>query len=71
MNSGPLSQRIRAGALPRRSTIRSSVETVSPAPILRATGVAKASRVCSSVTVRILIGRPSAVRSVTKSIAQT
>jgi hypothetical protein len=33
--------------------------------------VASASRVCSSVTVRILIGRPSAVRSLRKSIAHT
>jgi hypothetical protein len=71
MNSGPLSQRIKDGARRRRATIRSSVETVSSAPILRATGVASASRVCSSVTVRIFSGRPSAVRSLTKSIAHT
>ena len=71
MNSGPLSQRISSGARPRRSTIRSSTLTVSSAPILRAAGVASASRVCSSVTVRIFIGRPSAVRSTTKSIAHT
>ena len=64
---GPLSQRIIFGARPRRSTIWSSVLTVSSAPILRAAGVASASRVCSSVTVRILIGRPSAVRSLTKT----
>jgi hypothetical protein len=38
---------------------------------LLAIGVASASRVCSSVTVRILIGRPSALRSLTKSIART
>ena len=56
-----------AGARPRRSTICSSVETASSALILCATGVASASRVCSSVTVRILIGRPSALRSLTKT----
>jgi hypothetical protein len=70
MNSGPLSQRISFGARPRSSTICSRTLTLSSAPILRAAGVAKASRVCSSVTVRILIGLPSAVRSLTKSIAQ-
>ena len=36
---------------------------MSSAPIRRAAVVASASRVCSSVTVRILTGRPSAVRS--------
>jgi len=69
--SGPLSQRINAGAVPRRWTIRSSVLTVSSAPMRRAAGVARASRVYSSVTVRILIGRPSAVWSERKSSAQT
>jgi len=63
--------RIIFGARPRSSTIRSRTLTVSSAPIRLAAGVASASRVCSSVTVRIFSGRPSAVRSLTKSIAQT
>src|SRR4051794_20111789 len=67
MNWGPLSQRIRVGARPRRSTICSSALTASSAPVLRAAGVASASLVCSSVTLRILSGRPSAVRSLTKT----
>jgi hypothetical protein len=41
------------------------------APIRLATDAASASRVCSSVIVRILTGRPSCVRSWRKSIAQT
>src|SRR6478736_2823959 len=62
---------MKAGGLPRRSTICSSVLTVSSEVMRRAAGVASASRVCSSVIARILIGLPSAVRSERKSSAHT
>src|SRR6266567_4834375 len=70
MNSGPLSQRMWVGA-PRSWTIPSSTVTVSLAVRCRATVPARASRVNSSVTFRILILLPLVMSSNWKSIAHT
>jgi hypothetical protein len=58
-SSGPLSQRMKRGAWPRSHATCSSAWTVWSAPNRLATGVARASRVCSSVMVRIRTGLPS------------
>ena len=63
VNSGPLSQRMYAGAVPRRATIPSSVEAVASAVMLLATTIASASRVCSSTMLSSFRTRPSAVWS--------
>lgn len=61
--SGPLSSCSTAGAQPRRPTSRFSSRARMSAVIERSTGPPRASRVCSSRIVRILIGRPSVVES--------
>ena len=71
MSSGPLSQRMYAGAVPRRATIPSSVEAVASAVMLLVATIASASRVCSSTMLSSFRTRPSAVWSNWKSSAQT
>lgn len=61
MSSGPLSQRMHSGAVPRSATIRSSASTVASAVMLLAATIASASRVCSSTTLSSFSTRPSAV----------
>jgi hypothetical protein len=69
MNSGPLSHRTNRGA-PRLAAIPSRTSTVPLALILKAGTQARASRVNSSVTFRILILLPLVVWSNSKSMAQ-
>ena len=71
MSSGPLSQRMYPGAVPRRATIPSSVAAVASAVMLLAATIASASRVCSSTMLSSFRTRPSAVWSNWKSSAQT
>ena len=71
VSSGPLSQRMYPGAVPRPATIRSSVAAVASALMRLAATTASASRVCSSTTLSSFRTRPSAVWSNWKSSAQT
>jgi hypothetical protein len=70
MNSGPLSLRTCAGA-PRIAVSSSRNATTSSPPKFRCTSIVRHSRVYSSSTTSIRKGRPSAVRSCTKSMPQT
>ena len=70
VNSGPWSERMWAGTL----WVTKSSASVSSTSIdrnHRATTIARHSREYSSTMVRIFSGRPSCVRSATKSYAQT
>ena len=71
VSSGPLSQRMNPGAVPRSATSRSSTLTVWSASIRRRHSIASASRVNSSTTCSSLRLCPSAVWSNWKSIAHT
>jgi hypothetical protein len=69
-NSGPLSERMNAGA-PRTLTRRASTSTTRRERMLSATSIARHSRVHSSTTVRHLSCLPSAQASKTKSYSRT
>ena len=71
VSSGPVSQRMYPGAVPRTATIRSSVAAVASALMRLAATIASASRVCSSTMLSRFRTRPSAVWSNWKSSAQT
>ena len=69
-NSGPLSERMWAG-VPRAMNRSANTSVTSAEPSLRATRIARHSRVNPSTTFSMPILRPSRVRSSTKSYAQT
>ena len=69
-NSGPLSERMCSGT-PRATQSSARRASTSCEFSRRATSIARHSRVCSSTIASIRNGRPSAVRSKTKSYDQT
>ncbi len=70
VNSGPLSER-RCSGTPCITNKSANVSRTSSDRNRRATTIARHSREYSSTTVRIFNARPSCVRAVTKSYAQT